>query len=224
MSRITRFALGAVCLCAVPPAQAQFMRSGPPTMHGVWKPSVGSGAVYSIKSDKGKDSSMEMDVVGKDTIDGKEGFWLEMTMNSSGSGSDMVMKTFIVTDGSTNRTVKVIMQMPGQPPMEMTQMMAAHGGASASQPTDVRNQSEDIGGESVTTPAGTFVCEHFRSKDGSGDTWISDKVAPWGLVKYQGKDSAMVVTKLVTNAKDKITGTPVPFNPMAFGQHGQQPQ
>jgi hypothetical protein len=88
--------------------------------------------------------------------------------------------------------------------------------------TDLRSNTDDVGSESVTTPAGTFACEHYRMKDGSGDAWVSDKVTPFGLVKYQGKTDSMVLTKLVTDAKDKIVGTPVPFDPMKMMQ--QQPQ
>jgi hypothetical protein len=208
-------------------ASAQFMRSGPPTMHGVWHPAVGAGAAYDVKSEKGKNSNIEMAVVGKATIDGQEGYWLEMTITSAESGGNIVMKMFTVTDGSNNRAVRTIMQMPGRPPMDMTQMIASHSGgnsSSANQPADIRNQAEDVGSESITTPAGTFTCEHYRAKDGSGDTWVSDRVSPWGMVKYQGKDSSMVVTKLITDAKDKITGTPAPFNPMQMGNQGQRPQ
>jgi hypothetical protein len=106
--------------------------------------------------------------------------------------------------------------MPGRPPMEMpSQMMHMNGqGAAQSSTTDIRSTSEDVGSESVTVPAGTFVCEHYRAKDGSGDTWISPKVSPMGVVKHQGKDSTMVLTKVIMDAKDKIIGTPVPFNPM----------
>lgn len=46
-----------------------------------------------------------------------------------------------------------------------------------------------VGSESVTVPAGTFTCKHFRNKltaDDKGpmlDLWISDGVTPTGLVK-----------------------------------------
>jgi hypothetical protein len=33
----------------------------------------------------------------------------------------------------------------------------------------------------------------------------------------------MVLTKVITDAKDKITGTPVPFNPMSLQQQDQHP-
>ena len=51
-------------------------------------------------------------------------------------------------------------------------------------------------------------------KDRSSELWVSDKVAPWGLVKTQGKESSMLLTKEITDAKDHITGTPKKFNPM----------
>ncbi|MBZ5699829.1 MAG: hypothetical protein LAN18_14930 [Acidobacteriia bacterium] len=63
-------------------------------------------------------------------------------------------------------------------------------------------------------------------KDGSADTWISDKVAPWGLVKSQGKESSMVLTKVITDAKDHITAIPKKFDATQMmrdraGQRGQ---
>ena len=51
-------------------------------------------------------------------------------------------------------------------------------------------------------------------KDSSSDAWISDKVAPWGFVKTQGKDSSILLAKVITDAKDHITGTPKKFDPM----------
>ncbi len=45
-------------------------------------------------------------------------------------------------------------------------------------------------------------------KDGSGDVWNPDKVAPWGLVKTVGKESNMTLTRLITGAKTRITATP----------------
>jgi hypothetical protein len=105
------------------------------------------------------------------------------------------------------------MEMPSQSRM----------GAQPAPKMDIRGESEDMGKESVTTPAGTFVCEHYRAKDGSSDTWISSQVAPFGVVKTQGKNSSMMLTKVVTDAHDKIVGTPVPFSPQMMMQQMQAP-
>ena len=107
---------------------------------------------------------------------------------------------------------RVIFQTAGRPPMTLPDEMTAN---MAIKPEDIRTKADDVGKESVTVPAGTFSCEHYRMKDGSGDYWVSSKVAPFGLVKDQEKEGrTTLLVKTFTDAKDKITGTPQPFNPM----------
>ena len=210
-------------LLAFVPARAQMgMRSGPPQFRGVWNPVVGHGAAYELQTKDGRKSSMEIAIVGKEIVDGKDGYWLEITMNNPQIGGEFVSKNLTVSDGKDTVVSRVIMQMPGRPPMEMSsQMLQMHH---ENQPADIRKDAEDVGAESVTTPAGTFACEHYRLKDGSGDSWVSEKSSPYGLVKFQGKDSTMVLTKMIADAKDKITGTPQPFNPMMMQPPPQQPE
>lgn len=68
--------------------------------------------------------------------------------------------------------------------------------------------------ETITTPAGTFSCQHWRSKKDGSEYWLSDKVSPWKLVKMTGKDQSMTLTKVITDAKTHITGTPVSMEDM----------
>ena len=212
MKNFKAMALG-ICslllLAASGRAQMGMGMRGGPTPRGFFNPIVGAGSDYEITPSDGKRISTEFAIVGKESVNGKDAYWMEITT------SGMVMKTLTVV-GDSSVTSRMIMQMPGRPPMELpSQMMRMNGqGAAQSPTTDIRSTSEDVGSESVTVPAGTFVCEHYRAKDGSGDTWISPKVSPVGVVKHQGKDSTMVLTKVITDAKDKIIGTPVPFNPM----------
>ena len=118
--------------------------------------------------------------------------------------------------------------MPGQQPMEMDANMMNMGGRQSiqTQSADFRDKAEFVGTESITVPAGTFTCQHYRMKDGSGDAWISDKVSPWGLVKMQDNQRTMVLAKVTTDAKDRITGTPTKFDPMQMMRNrmGQQAQ
>ncbi len=137
----------------------------------------------------------------------------------------MYMKYLFVPGDQGVTPIRMIMQQPGQDPMEMDMTGMMGGRMAQSTPTDIRDRAERVGTETVTVPAGTFVCEHYRMKDGSADTWISDKVAPWGLVKSQGKNTSMVLTKVITDAKDHITGTPKKFDPMQMMRGmGQRPQ
>jgi hypothetical protein len=217
MKAFKKFAAATILvLLAAATVSAQMgMHGGSPQFHGVWSPVVGRGAAYETQSSDGKKTSMEITVVGKETYEGKDGYWLEMSFENAERGGEMVMKHLMVVDGQQTRPVKMIMQMPGRPPMEMpVQQMMQRNSAQAA---DVRNDAQDIGSESVTVPAGTFACEHYRTKDG-GDVWAAKDVSPWGMVKFQSKDTTMVLTKVITDAKDRITGTPQPFDPMSMGR------
>jgi hypothetical protein len=209
-----------ICMLLLPAAAfAQFGRSSTPAMRGVWNPVVGSGAAYEVTKKDGTKMDMEMAIVGKESLNGKDAFWFEITIPDTKMGT-MIIKSLSVRDDQTMVVSRMIMQMPNRPPMEMpTQMMNAR---SEKQPADIRQLADDVGAESVTTPAGTFNTNHYRMKDGSGDVWVTEKAGPYGMVKFQGKDSSMVLTKVITDATDKITGTPQPFNPMAMA--GQQHQ
>ncbi|MGH9714381.1 MAG: hypothetical protein ACRD5M_13875 [Candidatus Acidiferrales bacterium] len=172
-----------------------------------------------MQNSEGKKSEIEIAILGKESVDGKDAYWMQMAMSNSEMGGEMVMKHLFVLDGQETRTTKTIMQLPGHPPMEMpAQMMHRER---ASQPADVRTDAQDLGSETITVPAGSFTTEHYRTKDGS-DIWIAKDVPPWGLVKSQSKDSSMVLMKVETSVKDKIVGTPQPFNPMMMGQRPDQ--
>jgi hypothetical protein len=201
------------------------MRQGP-MPRGLFNPVVGSGAQYEIQKGAGSDANekktaMEIDVVGKESVGGKDGYWLETVMSGTPMG-DVTMKMLAAPDGANITIAKMIMQMSGHPPMEMPTQMGRMGEQNLG--TDIRDKAEKVGSESVTVPAGTFTADHYRMKDGSGDFWLSEKVSPYGLVKGQGKDFNMVLTKVVNDAKDKITGTPVPFDPRLMMPGGRPQQ
>lgn len=220
MKVLGSMAFGASCLLFVVTASAQVGMGArqTPMPRGLFSPVVGSGAAYDITTADGRNVSIEYAIVGKEAVNGKDGYWMEWTVPAM--GSQMIMKVLTVV-GDTMTTTRTIMQMPGRPPMEMPEQMTARM-SSQNVPSDIRSTAEDVGSESVTVPAGTFTCEHYRMKDGSGDTWVSAKVAPFGVVKHQGKDSTMVLTKVITDAKDKIVGPPQPFNPMGMMQQAPQ--
>jgi hypothetical protein len=208
--------IAAVVFLMALPVGAQ-MGFGPPKIpSGIFNPAVGEGAVYEVQVNGEPKRTMEFAIVGKETVNGKEGYWLEVTMSGTPTG-DVVVKTLSVVSDGNLVTSKTIMQLPGRPPMEMpSQIQAGNGRVNLA---DIRNKAENVGTESVTTPAGTFTCHHYRAKDGTDDAWVTESVRPFGLVKDQDKDSTTVLVKTLTGVKDKITGTPQPFNPMMMMPH-----
>ncbi|MFZ3201285.1 MAG: hypothetical protein WA175_09040 [Candidatus Acidiferrales bacterium] len=222
MNHSTRAILTASLLLLLATATAAQMGMGmrPPMPRGMFNPVVGAGAVYEMVGENGEKMTMQIAVVGKESVNGKDAYWFETIMTGTPQG-EMVMKSLTVLDGTNTYVARMIMQPPGRPPMEMPeQMLRMHG--QTPQPADIRSQADDLGIESVTVPAGTFVCHHYRIKQGTGDVWVTDKVSPYGLVKQQGNGSTMVLLKVISDARDKITGTPEPFNPAAMGM-GQPP-
>jgi hypothetical protein len=212
--------LGVLTFLAAWPATSQ-MTMNMPNVRGVWNPTPGSGAAYQMDSSKGK-MNMEITVVGKEAVNGKDGFWVEMSMNPNGQGQ-MYAKNLMSVDGKTISISRTIVQMGGQPPMELPAMMMNRNAGQQSSSADIRQDAQLVGTEDVTTPAGTFSCEHYKTKD--GDAWISSKVTPWGLVKSVGNGQTIVIARLISDAKDQITGTPQKFDPAAMMRQraGQQP-
>jgi hypothetical protein len=202
---------------------AQFGRGmGGPELRGIWSPVVGSGSAYATESRQGK-AEMEVAIVGKEMVGADTGYWLEMYM--SGQRGTFIIKNLMVVTGKEVGSKRRIMQMGDQEPMEfdeaMMQMMPGQG-QRANLDADVREKAEKVGTESITTPAGIFECEHWRLKDGSGEVWVSAKVVPYGIVKSVGKDGSMTLTKVLTDAKSRIKGTPRKFDPSQM--MGRPPQ
>lgn len=215
--------VSACVLLACATAKAQMGRGMQiPTPQGIFNPVVGSGAQYAIQGKDGKNTSIELAIVGKESSAGKDGYWYEVTADTQQQGS-VTMKMLIIPEGNNSTVSKMIFQMPGRGPMEMDGMMGGRMSQNQ-QPKDIRDSAKNLGSESVTVPAGTFTCDHWKSNDGKTDVWVAKDVPPYGLVKMVDTDgSTMLLTKVLANVQDKITGTPMDMGQMMRGM-GAPPQ
>jgi len=187
-----------------------------PTMPGLQNPTVGSGAEY-VMNTKGKEMDVATVVLGKEDVNGSPGYWMEMRMTSPDLGGEMVMKSLTVVSATESGVKRMIIQRPGQPPMEMSGMMMSMMQQHQGQPTTPAaggggkgDRGELVGTESVTVPAGTFSCQHYRSQGNNGpvDVWVSMEVTPYGMVKMTSPDSSMALKKVLTNETSHIHGEP----------------
>jgi len=190
-------------------AWAQRMGMGQaPSIPGVFKPVVGSGAEYQIKVKKDV-FDWEYAVVGEEKVDGDDGYWMEMRLKG-GKGNGMIMKQLMVLHEGMPDIKRMIMQAPGQDPMEMPMGMMGGMMKRAQQTAGEHPEGlgEKIGTESVTVPAGTFDCDHYRTKSGktTADVWISTKVSPYGMVKMVSDDSTMTLQKVLSDETTQIKG------------------
>ncbi|HKM66350.1 MAG TPA: hypothetical protein VJX70_04220 [Candidatus Acidoferrum sp.] len=211
--------LATICLfAAVAPAQAQigmdiFQR---PSITKVLHPVVGKGAAYLSTDKDGKTRTTEVSVVGKDSVDGKEGFWVEFYSTDS-TGKAVVGKALITL--ADFQFQRMIIQPPGQQAMEMPMNMA---NAHRSKIEENANDWHSVGPDTITVPAGTFPCEHWHNDKTNGDIWTSDKITPFGMVKDTHNGTTQVLTKILDNATDRITGPVKQFDMQQMIQQMQQ--
>ena len=229
MTGIHRLVISAgVVLATAALASAQgMMGMRPPTIPGQFTPVVGSGAEYQMTGKSGE-VHWTYAVVGKESVDGADGYWLEMRTETP-RGGKMIMKELMVTNAGGIEIKRMIMQPPGRPPMEMPAGMMGMGRAGAAPSTPSASnpvQGEKVGAESVTVPAGTFECDHYRSTaDGkTTDVWASTKVAPYGLVKMTSADATMVLEKVLEHETSQITGEPQKMPMVTPGMPGMPKQ
>lgn len=221
MKRSTGALLFLLAICY--PVRAQmgmdFLRK-PLSFTKVFHPVVGQGAEYQMTRSGPNErvSTMQLGIVGKDSVGGQDAYWMQMVMNMD-NNQGMVSKMLITT--TDFQPSRVIMQMPGRPAMEMPVNMSA---ASRDKINSSMQEWHSVGTETITVPAGTFSCEHWKNDSTGGEVWTSDKVSPFGLVKEVGKDSSMVLVKTLSNYPDRITGPVQKFDPQMMMQQMQRPQ
>lgn len=208
-------------------AQGPFGKLSDPTLeirNVVWNPQPGQGSEYDISTHNGSNMHISLLITGSETVDGQNGYWLELGGNFEDLGQIYSRQLMTQSSGKLQRH-KWIVQLADNPPMEMPQSPPQNRrtkSAEDSSVTDPHANAVRVGSESVTTPAGTFQCEHWRAKDGSGDAWLSTSVVPYSVVKATDKDGGtMVLTRTISNGKSHVTGKVVPFDPAAMMALGQ---
>lgn len=221
MKRIPVFLIVVFCMGLSHPAVAQLGANwfSKPAIGEVVNPVVGKGGQYQTTHPDQKDAALELQeltVVGKESVDGKEGFWLEITRQGKGD-SGMVYAKILFTKEDF-QFHKIVVQQPGQ------QAMAMPFQPSDKSKTRMSEEAEKwhaVGTESITVPAGTFSCKHWKKDKAAGDSgdsdiWTSEKVSPFGIVKQATPAQTMVLVKVITDAQDHITGPVTTFDPDAM--------
>jgi len=197
-------------------ARAQMMGLNPfkkPNIADIFKPVVGNGAVYETQrtdQEGAPKKPLEMTVVGKESIEGREAYWLEFAHTDPRSGSLGYAKMLMTKDDFQPH--RMIVQQPGQPAMELP-MQAGMRERMQKHKDEEMEKWHLAGSESITVPAGTFSCQHWKKDQGVGDVWVNDKISPFGMVKSINSGETMVLVKVITDAKDRITGPITTFDP-----------
>lgn len=191
-----------------------------PAIMKVFHPVIGKGAQYQTVSTTGGTSRTEQwGLIGKDTVDGKDAYWMQM-LNTDSKGDTMGGKALITVDDM--QVHQMIMDVPGQGLMEIPANMLTMSAKNRQNMQDKMNPWHSVGSETVTVPAGTFSCEHWRNDKDHEDLWTSDKVVPFGMVKQAGPNSMMVLVKMLDNVQDRFNGPAKKFDMQQMMQQMQQ--
>lgn len=187
-------------------ASAQWGTKGQgPSIRGEFKPVVGSWAEYQVKGAGQPSSKMKIAIVGQEGA----AYWFENT--TEGPGGRSVMKMLVSGDPNDQKAVKrMIMKHGSDQALEMPVMKT---GQQPAKSAEAKGRIIDKGMETITVPAGTFKAKHMQYvyEKEVVDSWISEKVPPYNMVKSSAKDFEMVLTGSGTGAKTAITETPKKF-------------
>jgi hypothetical protein len=163
---------------------------------------------------------MEMYVVDREMVGTEQAYWMEVGHSKDANGNSCTGK--YSSRGRFQISQNDFCDARSTQPMEMD-MDAAK--SHQHEMEDKLDKWHSVGTETITVPAGTFSCEHWTNDDSKGDVWASSKISPMGLVKSVEDGRTMVLVKTISDAKSKITGTPVKFDPkMMMQQRMQQHQ
>ena len=132
-------------------------------------------------------------------------------VTTESKGQTVIGKTLLTKDNFQFH--RMIIQMAGQPATEMPFKPTAEARGKVE---ESMNEWRSVGNETITVPAGTFSCEHWRNDKNNSDAWTSVAVAPLGMVKQASAHSTMVLTKLLSDFPERIAGPVKQFDPQAF--------
>jgi hypothetical protein len=192
-----------------------------PAIVKVFHPVVGKGAEYQTTSTSGGSTrTEELSLIGKDTVDGKDAYWLQM-VNIDAKGDTKGGKGLVTIDDFQFH--RMIIEVPGQGLMEVpaNMMMSARNRQNVQ---DTMSAWQSVGSETITVPAGTFSCEHWKNDKDHGELWTSDKVVPFGMVKEISANShtVMVLVKTLDNVQDRFSGPAKQFDMQQMMMQMQQ--
>jgi hypothetical protein len=172
-----------------------------PNIADIFKPVVGSGGLYEEqRTDQKKPSTqLEMTIVGKEAVDGQQGWWMEV--GHVAGKSDYFSAAGATGDGNASQFHR--------------QRQQGEGGNGKVAPGGHGNHYR---------ARGYLQLRALEERHGSRACMGSDKGSPMGTVKSVTEDGSSMTAQDNTGATDRITGPVTKFDPQAFVEQHKKPQ
>lgn len=198
--------IGLAILAATGGARAQGMMSD--VMSGkLVNPEVGAFAWYNLRDTATqREYFLRQAIVGEEKIKRKTAYWLETELVPK-VGFSSVYKMLLTGPASDPDNVHRLLVREGDGVVQEVKLdQGEHGG------TDKDVPRELVGTETLTLPSGEIETEHFILGDEGDKTeiWVSDTVAPMGLVRMRTAQGELSLQRYGTGGKDGRSAIPTP--------------
>ena len=180
---------------------------------GAGRLAVGQWAAYRVDGFGGVRLDTRYAIVGQEPVEGEDQYWLELEL-PGGMMMQMLIPSYPFPPESVRRVVVKIGDGPAMEyPEEMAVAMGRQGQNLSEPLLKACNESETVGWETVTVPAGTFHALRVKAilaGGGEKDIWLSKDV-PFGIIRMteEPEGKGLVLLDHGTDATSSITETPL---------------
>ena len=167
---------------------------------------VGEYAEWEFRMVGQPEMSVSMAVVDKETVDGEELYWLEMTMPLPAGGitisAQMLVPGFPFDSGEMrDYVIKYGDELPLRVPAADMGSLPGDGWNEECRNTE----SEYVGIKQVTLEGvGTFDAHHVRTVGEEPSSWYFSPRVPFAMLKFDSAEGIMRVVKIGSDYKSRI--------------------
>ncbi len=189
---------------------------GMPKLYAEFKtPEVGTYVKYELFDNKNNAENVyKLSIVGMEKVKGEgDFFWYEIEQASPKAGNVYIIKMLISGDPQKPGVVKRMIYKSGKDPAnELPQAFVSlmnQPSKEAAKPAEPK--PKEVATEKIKTKMKTFDCTHTQDiSEGKQvtDTWTSDEVPLFGIVKSTSASKTLQLVEYGTGAVTAITETP----------------
>jgi len=163
----------------------------PGSLERLINPTVGQWVLYRVlDASSNQQLTVRQSIVGKKMVADRDAYWVETDIMSR-EGGRIIRKTLIAINPTGADRILQLVEKAGSEPARIVPV--PHQPKTTEKPAGQKPAVEDIGEETLITPAGSIRTRHVRvtSPQSSQDVWTNDEVGLSGMVKSVSETGQM---------------------------------